>query len=121
MRKIIDHKRVEMTQDEWSMYQAICKSYNRANFKGEDLFSDHFETNSDGIIIFVKVPARKNFSLEVYCFLLSLMVNQHLRLVHEQTDSLVKEAKAELAKQYEQIKALQEQVSKKLVEDSAEK
>ena len=92
MIKIIDHKRVELTEDEWRMYKSICKSYDRANFKGESLFEDHFEV-SDGIIIFVKPPQKKYSSLEVYCFLISLMTNQHLRLMHKQVDALVAETK----------------------------
>jgi hypothetical protein len=102
MIRIIDHKKVDLTNDEWKMYQSICRSYDRPNFKGEDLFIDHFQSNGEGVIVFVTPPDGKHTSLEVFCFLISLMVNQHLRLVHQQTDTLVEEARnviAELAKE----------------------
>ena len=54
---IIDNKKVALTQNEWDMYQSICKSYDRQNFKGEDLFKDLFETDDNGIIIFLKPPS----------------------------------------------------------------
>ena len=62
----------------------------------ESLFEGHFET-SEGIIIFVKPPQKKYSSLEVYCFLISLMVNQHLRLMHQQVEALVEETKKSVA------------------------
>ena len=93
MKRIINHKRVEMTNEEFEMYQAICKSYDRPNFKGEELFIDLFETNSDGIITFVRPADKRQFSMEVYCFMLSVMVNQHLRVSHETVQALVSETK----------------------------
>ena len=98
MIKIINHKKVDLSNDEWKMYQNICRSYDRPNFKGEDLFMDHFQVNGDGIIVFVTPPEGKHTSLEVFCFLISLMVNQHLRLIHQQTDALVVNAKQAIDK-----------------------
>jgi hypothetical protein len=108
--RIIDNKKVSLVDDEFNYYVKICRDYDRANFKGEQLFIDHFEANEDGIILFVKPPTKKYSSLEVYCFLISLMVNQHLRLCHSQIDSLVKETKQVLISEI-----------KKFVEDSSKK
>ena len=124
MIKIIDHKRVEMTNDEYKMYQKICRSYDRANFKGESLFEDHFEA-SDGIILFVKPPQKKYSSLEVYCFLISLMTNQHMRLMHQQIDALVSETKKAVSEitrpQVKEVKLeVQDESSKKPVEEPAQ-
>ncbi len=91
--KIVDNKKVEMTDDEWSMYQKIVKSYTSLTNKGEDLFIDLFETNDDGIIIFLKPPSKRQTSLEVFLFLMSLMQHQHLRLMHKQVDDAVAEMK----------------------------
>ncbi|NJO18721.1 MAG: hypothetical protein HC877_24275 [Thioploca sp.] len=68
MKRIIDHKAIDMTDDEFRLYNQICRSYDRTNFKGEDLFKDHFESNNDGIILFVRPPNKKYSSLEVYTF-----------------------------------------------------
>lgn len=94
--KLIDNKKVEMTEDEWAMYQKIVQSYTTATNKGEDLFIDLFETDQDGIIIFLKPPSKFRTSFEVFLFLMSLMQHQHLRLMHKQVDEACKEIKEKL-------------------------
>ncbi|MFA5757992.1 MAG: hypothetical protein WC942_01245 [Clostridia bacterium] len=118
--RIIDHKKVLMTNDEYRMYEEICKGYDRPNFKGQELFEDHFESNDDGIILFVKPPHKKYSSMEVFTFLISLMVNQQMRIAQDQIKSLVKEAEIKYLEQLEEIKSLKEELStfKKQVEAS---
>jgi hypothetical protein len=120
MRRIVDHKRVEMTNDEFTLYQNICRSYDRPNFKGDELFRDHFEVNGDGIIIFVKPPHQKYSSLEVFCFLISLMVNQHMRIVQEQNKMMIKEAADKINKQIKELEDLKVKVNE-LVESNGGK
>jgi hypothetical protein len=91
--KIIDNKKVEMTDDEWTMYQKIVKSYTTMMNKGEDLFIDLFESNDEGIIMFLKPPSKRQTSLEVFLFLMALMQHQHLRMMHKQVDEVVAELK----------------------------
>jgi len=93
--KIIDHKKVDMTNDEWSLYEKICKSYDDVNFKGSDLFSDLFESDNNGIILFLK-PPKKRITFEVYFFLMNLMQHQHLRMMHAQVDDVVSQLKNKL-------------------------
>jgi hypothetical protein len=104
--RIIDNKKIAMTNEEFVFYQEICKGYDRPNFKGVDLFQDHFEVNEDGIIIFVKPPHKKYSSMEVFTFLISLMVNQHLRVSQDQVQTLVEEAKQKFIEQLSEIDAL---------------
>ncbi len=96
--KIIDNKKVEMSNDEWTYYQTICKSYDEPNFKGSDLFVGLFESDDNGIIIFLKPPSARKTSFEVYLFLMSLMQHQHLRLMHNQIDEALVQIKAKLDK-----------------------
>lgn len=110
MRRIIDNKRIELTNDEWTSYQKICRSYDRPNFRGEELFKDHFETNEHGTIIFVRPPEKKYSSLEVFCFLISIMTNQHLRLMREQATMMVKEAGKKIDELVQDVKKLEEKV-----------
>lgn len=123
MIKIIDNKRVEMTNDEYMLYKNISRSYDRPNFNGEDLFRNHFETNDDGIIIFVKPPPNKYTSMEVYCFLTSLMINQHLRISQNQITSLVKEASEKILELISEINTIKEEIKncKEKTEDVEEK
>jgi|1_EtaG_2_1085319.scaffolds.fasta_scaffold02971_7 hypothetical protein len=90
--RIIDSKKIRLTNDEWVFYEKLCRAYDDTHRKGSDFFREHFETNSEGIIVFVRPPHNKFSSLEIYCFLVSIMHNQHLRLVHAQADALVEEA-----------------------------
>ena len=102
--RIIDNKRVLITDDEFKMFQKICRSYDSEYRKGEDLFSDHFETNGEGIIVFVKPSHNKYSSLEIYCFLTSIMVNQHLRIGQDQINKLVEEARTKITELVESAK-----------------
>lgn len=96
MKRIIDNKKVDMTNEEHTMYTNICRSYDRPNFKGEDLFKDLFETNSEGIITFVKTPNKNYTSMEVYLFMISIMNNQHMRINRNQVQALCNEGKEKL-------------------------
>jgi len=94
--RVVDNKKLEMTEDEWNMYQKICKSYTTLSNKGEDYFIDLFETNEKGIIIFLKPPSKRQTSLEVFLFLMSLMQHQHLRLISDQAQELFTEIKEKI-------------------------
>ncbi len=91
--RVVNNRKLEMTDDEWDMYQKIVQSYTDVTGKGEDLFMDLFEANDDGIIIFLKPPSKRRTSLEVFLFLMALMQHQHLRLMHNQIDEVVAEIK----------------------------
>jgi hypothetical protein len=117
--RIIDNKKVWMTPDEYKYYEEICLGYDRPNFQGKDLFQDHFESNDSGIIVFVKPPHKKYSSMEVFTFLVSVQVNQQLRLAREQVDALVKEAENKLRETLdesvnlkEELKSLKEEVER---------
>jgi hypothetical protein len=116
MVRIIDNKKVLMTPDEHALYQEICKAYDRPNFNGKDLFQDHFEVNDNGIILFVKPPHKKYSSLEVFTFLISLQVNQQLRIAQEQVFSLVKEAETKVKEAFSELDSLKKSM-KSLRED----
>lgn len=81
--RIIDNKRIDLTDSEYTLYQEICKSNDRPNFRGEDLFQNLFETSSDGLIIFLRSPTAQ-FSFEVVLFLLNVMTNQHMRKIYKE-------------------------------------
>lgn len=88
MIRIIDNKKIDLTDDEFEMYLNICKSYTTASHNGEDMFIDLFESGDDGVIIFLKPPSVRQTSLEVFLFLMSVMQHQHLRQMHKQIDDL---------------------------------
>ena len=91
--QVIDNKKVDMTNDEHLMYQSIVKSYTSTTSRGEDFFADLFEVNDDGIIIFLKPPATRQTSFEIFLFLMSLMQNQHIRVMYKQVEDICKQIK----------------------------
>jgi hypothetical protein len=94
--KIVNNKKIDMTDDEWGMYRKIVQSYTTSTNKGEDLFIDLFETNEDGIIIFLKPPSKRQSTLEVFLFLMSLFQHQHLRLMHNQVSDICDQMKEKM-------------------------
>jgi len=94
--RIIDNKKIDMTQDEWSMYQKIVKSYTTMTNRGDDLVIDLVESAEQGIIMFLKPCSTRQTSFEVYLFLMSLMQHQHLRQMHAQIDEVVAMLKEKL-------------------------
>ena len=94
--RVIDNKKVDLTPDESNMYDKIVQSYTTATNKGEDLFQDLFESDKDGIIIFLKPPSKRLTSFEVFLFLMSIMQHQHLRLMRQQVDELCQEVREKL-------------------------
>jgi len=109
-KRIIDNKQVDLTESEYAMYQKICRSYDGPHAKGEDYFKDLIETDGNGIIIFVKPPTKMYSSLEIYLFLISVMINQHLRLNREQVQIFIKEAKNQLNDLYVEGRELIKQI-----------
>lgn len=97
MIQIIDNKKVEMTADEHQMYQRIVRSYTTNTNKGEDYFVDLFETDQNGIIIFLKPPSKRQTSFEIWMFLMALCQHQHLRIIHQQVDEVCAEVRVKLA------------------------
>ena len=92
--RVVDNKKLDMTDDEWTMYQQIVKSYTTLSNKGEDLFMELFETDEEGIIIFLRPPSKRQTSLQIFLFLMALMQHQHLRSMQRQVTEAIKEMKA---------------------------
>lgn len=106
---VVDNKKVDMTNDEYAMYQRIVKSYTTLTNKGEDLFIDLFETDAEGIIMFLKPPSKRHTSFEIFLFLMSLMQQQHLRLLYKQVDDVCEQMRAKM----KEIEEKSQAVSKK--------
>lgn len=115
--RIIDNKKIDLTNDEWNMYQNIVKSYTTLTNKGEDLFIDLFETDEAGIITFLKPPSKRQTSFEVYLFLMSVMQHQHIRLMYKEMSGIASQFKEKMKELDNKIKVLDQ----KLTEDTKQK
>jgi len=90
--RLINNKRIDLTDQEYKTYEELCASYTRDNFNGKDLFNDLFETNEQGLIIFLKPPTQ-TFSMEIIIFLQNVMVHQHLRMIYAEFEEAMSDMK----------------------------
>lgn len=104
--RVIDNKRVDLTNDEDRMYRKIVASYTSLTNKGEDLFIDLFETDDNGIIIFLKPPSKRQTSFEVFLFLMSIQQHQHLRLMQNEVSDICNQMKQKMIEVDEKIQKL---------------
>ena len=111
--RVISNKKVDMTDDEYKEYLQICRSYDRQFFKGEELFKDLFETNEDGMIVFIKRLGSKQFSFEVMFFLSNLMQNQWLRLMATKLNNFLVVADKKLNEKLTEMDKKIEELNKK--------
>lgn len=92
MLRIINNKKINLTEEEYNLYEKLCKTYTRNHFDGKDLFNDLFETDEDGLIIFLKPPSA-TFSMEIVIFLQNIMTHQHLRKIYKEHNEAINELK----------------------------
>lgn len=95
-----------MTQDEWDMYEKIVKSYTTLTNNGEDLFSGLFETDDNGVIIFLRPPSKKQTSFEVFLFLMAIQQQQHIRCMYGIVSNIVSQMKNKMQEIEEKSKEL---------------
>lgn len=110
--RIIDNKSVDCTDTEFQLYQEIIKSYDTPRFNGKDLFKGLFESNDKGLITFIRPPIKTQSSLEVYMFLMQLMISQHLRHSINVHDQLAEDMRIELEGLRKERKEVQELIEK---------
>lgn len=103
--RIIDNKKLALTQEEWEYYQSICRSYDRPNFKGEDLFKGLFESDDTGNITFLKPPTARYTSIECFLFIVCLYNHQKMRMYHEHMRQLMSEIKVAV-KEMQELKSV---------------
>lgn len=101
--RVISNKKVDMTDEEYSEYVKICRNYDRQFFKGEELFKDLFETNDDGMIIYIKSLGNRQFSFEVMFFIMNLMQNQWLRLMTKKVNQLIESSSKKIDQKIEEL------------------
>lgn len=108
--RIIDHKKIDLTDSEFKIYKSLCRAYDRPNFKGEDLFKGLFETDNSGIIITLLPPTKNYTSMQVLTFLQNIQINQHLRIVREQADKCLEEVMKEFMGLREEMKIAMDEI-----------
>jgi len=77
--RVIDHKAVDMTDEEYEYYGKLVVEFTYGTYDGKDQFHDMFEVDAEGCISMVKPPLKKEVGWAVIVFLQNLMINQRLR------------------------------------------
>lgn len=88
--RIIDNKKVNMTDAEFEYYFGICRSYDRQSFKGEEMFKGLFESDDNGMIVFIHPPKAKATSMECYLYIIGVMHMQAVRAMFQKNELLSK-------------------------------
>ena len=89
MIRIVDNKRLDMTQEEFDMYNKIVASYTTISVSGEIYFTNLFESDNSGVITILKPPTQRTTTLEIFLFLITLFNQQHMRRMQSQIDDCV--------------------------------
>jgi hypothetical protein len=79
MRRIVDYKEVEMTDEEFDYFNKLHASFP----DGKEQFRDLFDTDGDGCITFIHPPIGKEIGWGILFFVQNLMINQRLRRMED--------------------------------------
>jgi len=75
MKRIIDYKQVDVTDEEFAYFQSLMGEFPDAKHQIRDLF----DVDGDGCITFVRPPVKRQLAWGLLFFFQNLMINQRLR------------------------------------------
>jgi hypothetical protein len=78
--KVIDHKKIDITDEEYEYYKEIVKYFTKDNNDGTEFFHDLFDVDSNGFITIIKPKLSFPVPWAVLFFLQQVMISQRLRL-----------------------------------------
>ena len=83
MKRIVDYKAVDMTDEEFEYYNQIIKEFSDGVYNAKEMFRDVFETDEEGCISIIRPPLKKEIAWAAILFLQNLMINQRLRRMED--------------------------------------
>lgn len=75
MKRIIDYKQVDVTDDEFAYFQSLMAEFP----DGKHQIRDLFDVDGDGCITLVRPPVKRQLAWGLLFFFQNLMINQRLR------------------------------------------
>lgn len=101
--RIIDNKKILLTDDEYKVYKTMCRAHDCDEFRGEELFRDLFAVDGRGYITFLKPPSKGSLvAVDIYMYLVSIMVHQHLGVACDEVQKFLKDGR-ELVKELREL------------------
>jgi len=90
MHKVIDYKKVDMSNDEYNYYKHLVEAFSDKdkNIKGSIYFKDLFDVDKNGLITLIKTE--KSVPWAILFFVQQLMISQRLRFVDDINKALKK-------------------------------
>ena len=79
--KVIDYKKIDMSEAEFAYYKELTKAFSDDTFSGEDYFRELFDTDENGLITIVKVE--KSIPWAILFFIQQVQISQRRRLFDE--------------------------------------
>lgn len=77
--QVVDHKAVDMTDEEFAYYGKLVQEFTVGMSNGKDQFRDLFEVDGDGCITLIHPPIRRQIGWGILFFVQNLMINQRIR------------------------------------------
>ena len=84
--KIVDYKKVDMSEAEFDYYKEIVKTVSDNKVDGESYFRGLFDTDKDGLITLIKT--NKSIPWSVLFFIQQVQINQRLRLIDDKVKEI---------------------------------
>lgn len=88
MHKVIDYKKVNMSEDEFNYYKYLVEIFSDKDTKGSVYFKDLFDVDKNGFITLIKTE--KSIPWAILFFMQQLMLSQRLRLIDKINENLNK-------------------------------
>ena len=90
MYKVIDYKKIDISNDEYNYYKHLVEVFSdeEKNIKGTIYFKDLFDVDKSGLITLIKTE--KSVPWAILFFVQQLMVSQRLRFVDDINKALKK-------------------------------
>jgi hypothetical protein len=79
MKRVIDYKQVDMTDEEFAYMQVLLKEFP----DGKSQVRGLFEVDGDGCITVIKPPVRRQIAWGLLFFFQNLMINQRIRRMED--------------------------------------
>ena len=89
MIRVIDHKGVEMSDEEFAYYNQLVNEFTYGTYNGKDQFHNMFEVDEEGCISIIKPPLKKEDGRAIIVFLQNLMINQRLRRIEAKIEEFI--------------------------------
>ena len=89
MIKVIDHKAVDLTNEEFEYYNKLVEEFTYGSYQGKDQFHDIFDVDDDGCISLIRPPLKKEVGWAIIVFLQNLMINQRLRRMERKIEEVL--------------------------------